>query len=232
VVIRCESSINYDWGGGGPGNGLGNDNFSVRWTGRFNFSGGNTRFIAAADDGVRVWVDGALLIDGWRDQATTEYRGERSLSADIHEVKVEYYENGGGAVARLRWEGAEGCPDNQYRAEYFNNRTLSGNPVVIRCESSINYDWGGGGPSNGLGNDNFSVRWTGRFNFSGGNKSFIATADDGIRIWIDGTLLIDGWRDQAPTEYRAQRSLSAGVHEVKVEYYENGGGAVARLRWE
>ena len=232
VVVRCESSINYDWGGGNPVSGVGADNFSVRWTGRYSFSGGNTRFIATADDGIRVWVGGSLLINSWIDQPPTEYRGEQSLSASMHEVKVEYYENGGGAVARLRWEAGGTCPDNQYRAEYFNNRTLSGTPVVVRCEPSINYDWGSGNPVSGVGSDNFSVRWTGQFNFGGGNKSFIATADDGIRIWIDGTLLIDAWRDQAPTEYRAQRSLSAGMHEVKVEYYENGGGAVARLRWE
>jgi len=49
---------------------------------------------------------------------------------------------------------------------------------------------------------------------------------------VDGNLLIDAWRDQAPTEYRANRSLSSGEHEVKVEYYENSGGAVAQVRWE
>jgi hypothetical protein len=234
TFTRCENApINYDWGGGGPGNGVGNDNFSVRWTGRFNFGGGNYTFIARADDGIRVWVDGNLIIDAWRDQAPTEYRANRSLSAGEHEVKVEFYENGGGAVAQVRWEQASvTCPTGQYRAEYYNNRSLSGSPTFTRCEGSINYDWGGGGPGNGVGNDNFSVRWTGRHNFGGGNYTFIARADDGIRVWVDGSLIIDAWRDQPPTEYRANRSLSAGEHEVKVEYYENGGGAVAQVRWE
>lgn len=124
------------------------------------------------------------------------------------------------------------CSDGQYRAQYYNNRDLGGSPAVTRCESTVNYDWGSGSPVAGVGSDNFSVRWTGRHNFSGGTWRFIARADDGIRVWIDGSLIIDAWRDQGPTEYRTERSLSAGLHEIKVEYYENGGGAVAQVRWE
>jgi hypothetical protein len=120
----------------------------------------------------------------------------------------------------------------QYRAEYYNNRTLSGSPAFTRCENSINYDWGTGSPGTGVGVDNFSVRWTGRFSFNAGSYTFVAVADDGVRVWVDGSLIIDAWRDQGATEYRATRTLTAGEHEVKVEYYENGGGAVARVRWE
>ncbi|MBX2999641.1 MAG: discoidin domain-containing protein [Caldilineaceae bacterium] len=234
AFVRCESSINYDWGGGGPGNGVGNDNFSVRWTGNMNFNAGNYTFIARADDGIRVWVNNSSVIDAWRDQGPTEYRGTRSLSAGTHSIKVEYYENGGGAVAQFRWEqAAVTCNSSQYRAEYFNNRTLSGNPTFVRCEGwPINFDWGSGGPGNGIGNDNFSVRWTGTANFNAGNYKFIARADDGINVWFDGTQIINGWRDQAPTEYSNTRSVSSGNHTIKVEYYENGGGAVAQFRWD
>jgi hypothetical protein len=55
------------------------------------------------------------------------------------------------------------------------------------------------------------------------------TADDGIRLWVDGDLLIDAWTDQSPTSYQVTRTLTAGSHAVKVEYYENGGGAVVGL---
>lgn len=234
TFTRCEGSINYNWGGGGPGNGVGNDNFSVRWKGRFNFSGGNFTFIARADDGIRVWVDGNPIIDAWRDQAPTEYRANRSLSAGEHEIKVEYYENGGGAVAQVRWEQASITCPNQYRAEYYNNRYLSGSPTFVRCENwPINHDWGSGGPGNGVGNDNFSVRWTGRAHINSGDYTFIARADDGIRVWVGGgSPIIDAWRDQAPTEYRVTRYISNGDYDIKVEYYENGGGAVAQFRWQ
>ena len=202
----------------------------MRWTGRFDFEGVDYTFLATTDDGMRVWVNGNLVIDAWWDQAPTEHPATHNLNAGEHEVKVEYYENGGAAVAKLRWS-RDTCPKGQYRAEYFDNQTLSGNPIFTRCEASINHDWSTGGPGNGVPNDNFSARWTGRFSFSAGTYTFVARTDDGMRLWADGNLLIDAWWDQAPTEHRATRSLSAGEHEVKVEYYENGGLAVAQIAW-
>ena len=62
-----------------------------------------------------------------------------------------------------------------------------------------------------------------------GNTTFTATSDDGIRVWVDGVLIINAWVDQGPTTYTAVRSITAGTHEVKVEYFENGGGAVAQV---
>ena len=123
------------------------------------------------------------------------------------------------------------CP--VYRAEYYNNRYLSGNPTFVQCENwPINHNWGNGGPGNGVGNDNFSARWTGRAHIAEGTYTFIARADDGIRVWIGSNLIIDEWHDQPPTEYRETRHISDGYYDIKVEYYENGGGAVAQFRWE
>jgi glucose/arabinose dehydrogenase len=125
------------------------------------------------------------------------------------------------------------CPVEQFRAEYFNNRDLDGAPALVRCESApLDNDWGTGAPpGTGLDPDNFSVRWTGRFHFSAGLYRFTATADDGVRLWVDGSLLIDAWRAQSPTTYRAYLFLPHGEHEVTLDYYEAGGGAVSRLRW-
>jgi len=231
-----EASINHDWGGGSPGHGVPSDNFSARWVGRFHFDGGRYRFYARADDGIRVWVDDQRIIDGWRDQPPTDYRAEKDLSAGDHNVKVEYYENGGGAVAKVWWErtssGGESCP-GQYLAEYFNNRSLSGNPVYPTCEGwPIDHNWSGGSPGHGVPNDNFSARWTGRAQIDSGTYTFIARADDGIRVWLDGQIIINEWKDQPPTEYRVTRQVNGGNHTITVEYYEHGGGAVAQFRWE
>jgi Ca2+-binding RTX toxin-like protein/pimeloyl-ACP methyl ester carboxylesterase len=120
-----------------------------------------------------------------------------------------------------------------WRGEYFNNRDLDlrDYSTFARIDGAIDNDWGNGGPGNGVGNDNFSIRWTGKFNFSSGNYIFHAKADDGVRLWIDGNLVIDQWKDQGATDYTAIRNLT-GVHQVKVEYYENGGGAVAKVWWD
>ncbi|BCX03838.1 MAG: hypothetical protein KatS3mg053_1776 [Candidatus Roseilinea sp.] len=124
------------------------------------------------------------------------------------------------------------CP-GQYRAEYFANRDLSGSPVLVRCEGwPIRHDWSGGSPGSGVPDDGFSARWTVRARIESGTYTFIARADDGVRVWLDGDLIIDAWQDQPPTEYRNTRFVSAGEHTIRVEYYENGGGALAEFRWE
>ena len=55
------------------------------------------------------------------------------------------------------------------------------------------------------------------------------TGDDGIRVLVDGTQVIDGWFYQPPTTYTADVPLSGGQHTVVVEYFEHTGGAVAKF---
>jgi glucose/arabinose dehydrogenase len=230
---RCEAAVDYSWGSGGPtGVGVGTDNFSARWVRTQSFAAGSYTFTATADDGVRVYLDGTLIINQWRDQSPTTYTATRQLTAGNHELRVEYYENAGGAVARLAVTAVPAsCPTGQYRASYFPNRTLTGTPNAVRCETAINYNWGSGSPpGTGVGPNSFSVRWVGTRSFATTRSyTFTATADDGVRVYLDGTLVIDQWRDQSPTTYTVSRQVTAGNHEVRMEYYENGGGAVARL---
>ena len=105
------------------------------------------------------------------------------------------------------------------------------NPVLARTDSTINFDWASGSPGTAVNANNFSARWEGDFTFESAAYNFTTTADDGIRVYVDGTPLIDKWFDQPPTTYNALKTLSAGTHRVKVEYYENGGGAVAKVSW-
>jgi glucose/arabinose dehydrogenase len=132
-----------------------------------------------------------------------------------------------------RFEAPAGCPVGQFQAEYFNNPTLTGAPVLVRCEAApLNHYWPTDSPAPGIVNaDNFSVRWTGWFTFQEGTTTFNARADDGVRVRVDGALLIDGWKTQPPTTYKASRFLTAGTHQVVMEYYEDRGGAVAKLWW-
>jgi glucose/arabinose dehydrogenase/PKD repeat protein len=233
ATTRCEAAVDYNWGAGSPpGSGVGPDNFSVRWVKTQSFTAGSHTFTATADDGVRVYLDGALVIDQWKDQAPTTYTATRQVTAGSHELKVEFYENGGGAVARFNvTPTVSSCPTGRYLASYFANRTLTGTPSTVRCETAINYNWGSGSPSGTVvGPDNFSVRWVGTRSFTTTrNYTFTATADDGVRVYLDGTLIINQWKDQAPTTYTVSRRVTAGNHQVRMEFYERGGGAVARL---
>ncbi len=119
------------------------------------------------------------------------------------------------------------------KGSYFNNVTLTGTPSVIRPESAINYDWGTGSPAAGINVDNFSARWEGTVIPSvSGTYTFTLTGDDGIRLWVNNQLIIDKWFDQAPTTYNATIGLTQGQNiPIKLEFYERGGGAVAKLFW-
>src|SRR5205823_3441227 len=122
-----------------------------------------------------------------------------------------------------RWTGL-------FFADYFSNTTLAPPAARTACEGAPNYPWGAGGPA-GLPVDNFSARWTGSPTFNAGSYTFTVRADDGVRLFLDGTLIIDGWKDQPATTYTATRTLTAGAHEVKIEHYERGGDAMIQASW-
>jgi hypothetical protein len=235
VLHRCEEKIDRNWGMGSPDPALKPDNFSVRWTGTQTFAAGEYLFIARTDDGVRVWIDNQPLIDKWQDQGPTPpNQATKTLTAGDHQIKMEYYEGGGGAQASLSWQttasaGPTTCSAGQFLAEYFNNPVLGGTPVLRACEATINHVWGTGGPGAGLTRD-FSGRWTGTIDFQAGTYAFNANSDDGIRVWIDGQPLIDAWSNGIGT-HRATRALAAGPHQIKVEFFETYGDATVQLNW-
>ena len=428
TLTRTEASINYDWMQGSPDPSINVDHFMARWTETQNLAAGTYRFTVTADDGVRVYVDNALVIDGWVDQYNTTYTADKALTAGNHDIKVEYYENTGGAVAQfsfaniapppptnqppapvistpassLTWKvgdtinfsgsatdpedgalapaqltwtlimhhcpsnchlhtiqsfagvssGSFATPDHEYpsylelqltatdsaglasstsvilqpktvdltfgsnpsglqltagtfsKAAPFTQtfiqnsqvalntispQMLSGQsynfqswsdggaqghtilstatpttytatftansssgylgqywntpnagtaptipttaPTLTRNDAAINFDWGTGSPDPSITIEHFVARWTKTTSFTAGTYTFTATADDGIRVYIDGALLIDKWIDQGPTTYTATKTLTAGNHDIKVEYYENTGGAVAKVSY-
>jgi hypothetical protein len=99
---------------------------------------------------------------------------------------------------------------------------------LSRCEASINNDFGTGSPP-GVPADGFSARYEGRINFDAADYEFALTGDDGVRLWVDGNLVIDRWVNQAATTYRATRAMTAGLHDVRVDYYEASALALVRL---
>ena len=120
------------------------------------------------------------------------------------------------------------------KGEYFQGMSPGGNPAVTRTDPQIDFSWGDpGGPDPSVGDDNFSARWTGEVEavFTE-TYAFYPSADDGVRLWVDGRQLVNAWIDQGTTEYKGEIDLVAGnTYSLVMEYYENGGGAVAQLRW-
>ncbi|MCX6028459.1 MAG: PA14 domain-containing protein [Chloroflexi bacterium] len=118
-----------------------------------------------------------------------------------------------------------------WRGEYWNNETLSGSPVLVRDDPDINFDWGMDSPGPGVNADYFSVRWTRTLYFSQATYRFFATHDDGTRLWVDGSLVLDQWDTCCRTD-TADVFLNSGQHAIQMVMYDHYGAAVARLSWQ
>ncbi|HRJ44127.1 MAG TPA: PA14 domain-containing protein, partial [Caldilineaceae bacterium] len=231
VLNREERSLDFDWGTGSPDGRVNSDNFSARWTRYIDVPPGEYTFTAISDDGMRVRIDGELVIDAWWDHSPAQFTGTKYLSSGHHLLEVEYYEKSGGAVAKLSWQQGE-PPITEWKGAYFNNKSLSGTPVVVRNDNNINFDWGTGSPANGVDRDGFSVRWSQKLNLPAGMHRFRMTVDDGARLFVNGHTLIDAWKLQSATEHTGDIYLPGGSVTVQMEYFEESGNAVARLSWE
>ncbi|MET7464387.1 PA14 domain-containing protein [Nonomuraea sp. NPDC005501] len=116
-------------------------------------------------------------------------------------------------------------------ATYFDNADLTG-PSVTRVDPTVNFDWGSASPDPAIGADTFSARWSGKVVADKAETyTFITTSDDGVRLWVDGRLIIDAWSDHSKREDTAAIALSAGSHDLRMEFYDGGYDAIAELRW-
>ena len=230
VLVRNDGEINFNWGAGAPAAILPSDGFSARWSRTLVLPAGTYRFYASSDDGVRVWLNGELIIDQWHDASSVTYAAERMLGAAAHTIRVEYYENLGAARILFRWEREGDFP--QWNGAYYSNVNLSGAPALVRNDADINFNWGRGAPAFGLPADGFAVRWTRSMIFEEGLYRFHAAMDDGLRLYVDDNPVINAWTDGARRDVTGDFRISAGYHNLRVEYYELSGDASVQVWWE
>lgn len=119
------------------------------------------------------------------------------------------------------------------KGEYFDNVDFT-SLKLTRTDAQVNFDWGTGSPDASIGADTFSVRWSGLLLVpETASYTFSTLNSDGVRLYINGALVIDDYTDQA-TNWKdgTPVNLTAGqMVDVQLEYYENTGSAVAKLKW-
>jgi beta-glucosidase len=167
--------------------------------------------------------DSIGLVDGLREQLGSE-------------VKIDYVDTGVGSFesAQFLHAGEHGILEPGLKAEFFDNPTLSGRPILTRIDSRINFDWPTGKPLPQLSSDRFSVRWVGLIRASdSGPHAFRARSDDGIRVFLNDELIIDDWQDHSPRTVTAIHALEAGkTYSLRIDYHNRGGGsALAQVAW-
>lgn len=415
-LVRTDPQINFDWGGNPPDRSVSRGAFSVLWQGNFIFAQGPYTFTAVTSDGMRLYIDGNVVLNQWNDQRPSTYTIQQTLTQGVHEITVQYYDVTGTSVAHLTWQGAVpvvqspsilsftaapssvvagqpstltwsvngasviaidngvgtvtgatsipvlptqttaytltatnsagastakltvtvgsladtqsptvpvltsavakgstevdltwltsvdnvavagyqilrngnaigsvsastlsyadtgiiagasltysikaydaagnysaagnaiqvtiptapapggSCPValDAFTGCYFSNVTLSGEPALVRTDPQINFDWGGNPPDRSVARGSFSVQWRGNFEFARGIYTFSTLTSDGMRLYIDGALILDHWNDQAATQYTVSQTLSQGSHVIMVQYYEESGLSTAHVSW-
>jgi hypothetical protein len=256
-VARIDPSINFTWNGASPMASIPGENFSVRWTGQLlpGFSETYT-FTTTADDGIRLWVNNTLIIDDWQNQGPTTETGTIALTAgQAVPIKVEYYQACCGDTAVLSWQSAstpmEVIPPSALVASsgaapsgpppgngdgllgtYYPALNFGGTPVT-QVDPDIDFSWNGSPPVPGFPGTQFSVKWTGFVQAQYTETyTFTTNADDGIRLFVNGTQLVDDWVDQGPTMESGTIDLVAGQkYPIEVDYFQDTGGDIAQLQW-
>ena len=223
---RVESApdVDFDWGTGGPFDvtiplpfasftipGSPRDEFSARFTRVRRMRPGWYRFTLKGDDGVRLWVDDRLVINHWKEQASTSYTAEHYVTGGDHVLRVEYFEARGRADVELQIQAIE------FRFQLFANENLAGTPAATFDDGMTDLEWRHAPPvGTAASNGRFSLRATGRKHFAAGTYTFHARHTGGCRMWIDGAPVLDDWAGTSGSG--APVALSAGMHDVRVEF--------------
>jgi uncharacterized protein YraI len=248
TFVRQDAEIAFNWGNGAPAPGMSVDNFSVRWSTDVYLDAGTYRFSVVADDAVYLRVDNAPQpqINTFGTRAVGQVVNvDIPLSAGTHHIQLDYVEYTGDANVLLSWvnlmTGVTNAPpvtspsigeapqpvvsggSGPWTAQYFGNVDFYGSPLLTVAEASPSHNWGTGSPAPNIPADNFSVRWTSFPTLTTGNYRLNVSADDGVRVYVDGILTINEWHVSAAATYTVTLALAAGQHFFQVDYYESGG---------
>lgn len=126
------------------------------------------------------------------------------------------------------------APGTGLKADYFPNVNLAGAPALSRTDVVVNFQWNATAPGAGVPADRFSVRWQGQVQPPvDGSYTFFTRSDDGVRLWVNGKLLIDHWANHSPVDDQSVPVVleAAKKYDIQMEFYESTGGATAQLSW-
>ncbi|WP_158622156.1 PA14 domain-containing protein [Corallococcus sp. CA047B] len=294
-VLRHLSTVDVYAGTGAPVDGIPADFFGVRLEGFVTPAFTQTyTFRTAASGGVRLWINGRLLVDDWFEHAGVEQRtGSIPLAADVPaSVVLEFFDAEALASVLLQWQSAsqpwqtipvsrleaaalplprplgahctahaqcrsgtcsvfpvgnvtiwnEGdavctpeVPEGQpgVKAEYFTSEFLY-NRAVVRREDFVGTFWSATAPVSGVPADRWSARWSATLTApTSGTYTLRTSTEDGVRLWLDGSLLVDDWMEaEGGQTHDVSVVLTANSpHALVMEFFEGHGNAHARLSW-
>lgn len=231
-----------------------NNLFAFRFDSRISVDvAGAYTFYTASDDGSRLYVNDQLVVDNDGLHPKTEKNGVVTLASGEHDVRVEYFEKTGGDTLEVLWSGpginkaeipdsafvtlpaaangAASAPVDKMKFEVFNGAfttliqldglTPDATGVTDAFDLSV-----------ATGVNLYGVRYSGKLQIdSADTYTFKLASDDGAQLLIDGNVVIDNDGQHPVIEKTGTVTLTAGLHDIVVEYFQSGGGADLQVQW-
>ncbi|SMQ84321.1 Beta- N-acetylglucosaminidase [Bacillus sp. OV166] len=226
------NELQFSWGGGSPDSKIPTDNFSGIFERNYVIDEtGDYKIVGTADDGARVYVDGVRYVDKWTDGVNI-IDAPITLKPGTHTVKVEYFDSKYSAKLNLKLEPTnhenEPIDPTRWKATYYPSKDFTGTPL-IKVYDELQFSWGNGSPDPMLPTDGFSGTFEKQYVVTKpGKYRFIGKADDGVRVYVDGVLNVDKWKDGVNI-IDDPVTLTTGTHTIKVEYYDSKYSATMKL---
>lgn len=226
-----------------------NDNFGIVFYGMIQIDkGGLYKFFLKSDDGSRLYINGKLVIDHDGQHATSEKSGSMNLSEGLHSVRVEYFEKLWDEYLTLFYEGP-----SIVKREVPNEKLFSDNVVAEPMADGLRYSYFEGSWSNmpdfsklkpvangtvsnfvldpRTRSDNFGFLFEGYLTIpSDGIYTFSVNSDDGTKLYLDGIELINNDGLHPLKKETAQKQLTKGKHQIKVEFFERTGEEILEVK--
>ncbi len=198
-----------------------------------NYSGSVQVTITDSTSGATI----RYTTDGSTPTATsTLYNGPFTLTTSTT-LKARAFINGGGASSVVEKDylvnGVIGNGTGLFGAYFDGSQNPGGMPTATELDSQINFNWNGGSPISGVGGSNWAGEWTGHIQAeTTGAYTLTTNSDDGVRVYINGQLLINDWNSHGSTYDATTVNFTAGqTYTIDIKYFQGGGGSLLQLFW-
>lgn len=246
ALIRNDTFVDFNWGYGSPNSSfVFSSYFSARWTRSFTFLGGVYRFNLIADDGIRAMVDGNVIFDQYSYVGAQSNQIDVAITPGVHTITYDYVQQAGLAYVRATFVRIStggtvpctlSCPpvvsNGPWYTQYYNGIDLSGAVLKVATYGGLSFNWGWGAPDPAVPANLWSARFTQTRYFGKGVYRFVARSDDGIRIFVDDHPVVNQWVQQSARTITGDIALTAGNHNIRVEYMQVYGLAELQVYWD